>query len=61
VLIGGTALSGGRGGVVGTIVGVLLMIVLSNFLNLMNVSSYWQWIVKGLIIIGALAINPSKR
>lgn len=61
VLIGGTALSGGRGGVIGTTLGVLIMIVLSNILNLMNVSSYWQWIVKGLIIIGALAAFRSER
>jgi ribose/xylose/arabinose/galactoside ABC-type transport system permease subunit len=61
VLIGGTALSGGRGGVIGTVIGVLIMIVLNNILNLMNVTSYWQWIVKGSIIILALAIQRDRR
>jgi ribose transport system permease protein len=61
VLIGGTALAGGRGGVIGTVAGVLIMTVLSNILNLMEVTSYWQWVIKGLIIIGALAIYRGNR
>jgi ribose/xylose/arabinose/galactoside ABC-type transport system permease subunit len=61
VLIGGTALAGGRGGVIGTVAGVLIMTVLSNILNLMEVTSYWQWVIKGLIIIVALAIYRGNR
>lgn len=61
VLIGGTALAGGRGGVIGAVAGVLIMTILSNILNLMEVTGYWQWVIKGLIIIGALAIYRGNR
>jgi ribose transport system permease protein len=61
VLIGGTTFAGGRGGVVGTVIGVLIMALLSNVLNLMNINSYWQWIIKGIIIVGALAVYRSRR
>ncbi|MDA3925300.1 MAG: ABC transporter permease [Kiritimatiellae bacterium] len=54
VVIGGTSLSGGLGGVGGTLLGVLLMGVIGNGLDLLNVSSYYQQIVKGVIIIGAV-------
>jgi ribose transport system permease protein len=51
VLIGGTRLTGGRGGVVGTIAGIFIFTILSNALNLLDVSAYWQWIVEGLVVI----------
>ncbi len=54
VVIGGTRLSGGVGGVWGTLLGVLLMGVIGNGLDLLNVPSYYQQIVKGVIIIGAV-------
>jgi len=54
VVIGGTRLSGGVGGVGGTLLGVLLMGVIGNGLDLLNVPSYYQQIVKGVIIIGAV-------
>jgi ribose/xylose/arabinose/galactoside ABC-type transport system permease subunit len=57
VVIGGTSLSGGVGGVGGTIVGALLMGVINNGLDLLNVSSYYQQIVKGLIIVGAVCLD----
>jgi inositol transport system permease protein len=53
-VIGGTSLSGGVGGVGGTILGALFMGVINNGLDLMNVSSYYQQVVKGLIIVGAV-------
>jgi len=53
-VIGGTSLSGGVGGVGGTILGALFMGVINNGLDLLNVSSYYQQIVKGLIIVGAV-------
>lgn len=54
VVIGGASLSGGVGGIGGTILGALLMGVINNGLDLLNVSSYYQQIVKGAIIVGAV-------
>jgi ribose transport system permease protein len=56
VLIGGTRLGGGKGGVIGTVAGVLIVAVLNNIFNLTGVSTFYQWIVKGLIILGTVAI-----
>jgi ribose transport system permease protein len=55
VLIGGTALGGGRGGVAGPVAGMLLVYILNNTFNLTGVPTFYQWIVKGLIILGAVA------
>lgn len=60
VLIGGTSLSGGKGGISATIAGVFIFAILSNALNLLDVSAYWQWIIKGLIIIVAVAFYTTK-
>ncbi len=60
VVIGGTSLSGGIGGVGGTILGVLLMGVINNGLDLMNVTSYYQAVVKGIIIIGAVWMDRNR-
>lgn len=57
VVIGGTSLSGGIGGVAGTFGGVLLLTIISNILNLVGVPSYFQQIVKGIIILVALIGN----
>ncbi|MDE6894713.1 MAG: ribose ABC transporter permease, partial [Lachnospiraceae bacterium] len=59
-VIGGTSLSGGRGKLGGTILGALLLAMVSNGLDLLNVNSFYQQIVKGLIILGAILID-SKR
>lgn len=60
-VIGGTSMSGGEGSVLKTIVGVLIIGIISNILNLMHVSSYAQMIAKGLIIFGAVAIDTWKK
>ena len=60
VLIGGTSLSGGKGGITATVAGVFIFAILSNALNLLDVSAYWQWIIKGLIIIVAVAFYTTK-
>jgi ribose transport system permease protein len=60
VVIGGTSLSGGVGGVGGTILGALIIGVINNGLDLLNVSSYYQQIIKGLIIIGAVTLDREK-
>lgn len=57
VVIGGTSLSGGIGGVFGTFGGVLLLTIISNILNLVGVPSYFQQIVRGIIILLALIGN----
>jgi len=61
VVIGGTSLSGGIGGVGGTVLGALLMGVIGNGLDLLNVSSYYQQITKGLIIVGAVWFDRWHR
>jgi inositol transport system permease protein len=61
-VIGGTSLSaGGIGTVAGTIVGALIIGVLNNILDLMNVSAYWQQIIKGGIIVGAVILDQLKH
>lgn len=61
VVIGGTSLFGGRGTLMGTVVGVLIIGVINNGLNLLDVSSYWQQIVKGLIIAGAVILDQRAK
>jgi ribose transport system permease protein len=57
VVVGGTSLFGGRGGVVGTFLGALIIGVLNNGMNLLDVSAFYQQIVKGGVILGALLID----
>lgn len=60
-VIGGASLFGGEGGVGGTIVGVLIMGVLRNGLNLLNVSAYWQTVVIGVVVILAVWVDVLRR
>jgi inositol transport system permease protein len=60
-VIGGTSLSGGVGTIWGTMVGALIIGVLNNGLDLLNVSAYWQTIVKGSIIVAAVIIDQRKN
>ncbi len=57
VVIGGTSLAGGIGGVMGTVLGVLVIGVMNNGLDLLHVSAYYQQVVKGLIIIFAALLD----
>lgn len=59
-VLGGTALSGGKGGVTGTIAGVFILMIINNILNLIGVSSYYQYIVLGLLLIAALTLSAIK-
>ncbi len=61
VVIGGTAMSGGRGAIIGTLIGAMLLGVLNNGLNLAGISPYVQNVIKGIIIISAIYIGASKR
>ena len=57
VILGGTSFVGGVGSIVGTLVGALIIAVLANGLILTGVSDVWQFIIKGLVIIGAVALD----
>jgi len=57
VVVGGTSMSGGSGRLGGTLIGVLIIGVLNNGLNLMGVDSNWQYIVKGLVILLAVYVD----
>lgn len=57
VVVGGTSMSGGSGKIGGTIIGGLIIGVLNNGLNLMNVNSFWQYVVKGTVILLAVFID----
>ena len=61
VVIGGTSLAGGRGSILGTVLGCLIIGVLNNGLGLVGVSSEWQLVVKGVVIIVAVAIDQAGR
>jgi ribose transport system permease protein len=61
VVIGGTSLSGGRGSIVGTVLGCLIIGVLNNGLVLLEVSPFWQQVVKGFVILAAVAIDRASR
>ena len=54
VVIGGTVLRGGKGGIAGTIVAVLLLATVDNAMNLSGVSAFWQSLVKGMIVLSAV-------
>jgi len=57
VVIGGTSLSGGRGSILGTVLGCLIIGVLNNGLALLDVSPFWQQVVKGAVILAAVAVD----
>ena len=57
VVIGGTSLSGGRGSILGTVLGCLIIGVLNNGLFLLDVSPFWQQVVKGIVILIAVAAD----
>ncbi len=61
VVLGGTPLAGGRGTIAGVIAAVMVLGVTSNLLNLLEVSSFVQMLIKGLIVILAILVNQPKR
>jgi ribose transport system permease protein len=61
VVIGGASLSGGLGKISGTVVGALVLVVIRNGLNLLNVTSFWQQVVIGLVIALAVGVDVLRR
>lgn len=61
VVIGGTSLSGGKGSIWGTVLGAVIIGVLNNGLVLLNVSPFWQQVVKGAVILAAVIIDRTNK
>lgn len=61
VVLGGTSLTGGKGKISGTIIGALIIGVLSNALNILDVSSYYQMMVKGIVILIAVLLDRKSN
>jgi inositol transport system permease protein len=61
VVVGGTSLYGGRGSVIGSVIGAMLIGVISNGLTLMAVNAYWQPVIKGVIIVLAVLLDQLGR
>ena len=61
VVLGGTSLSGGRGRITGTLIGALIIGVLNNALNILDVSSYYQMIAKGTVILLAVVLDGRSK
>lgn len=60
-VIGGTSLMGGKGKIVGSIIGALIMASIDNGMSMMNIEAFWQYIVKGLILILAVWLDISSK
>lgn len=60
-VIGGTSMMGGQGSMIGTIGGILIIGVMNNGLDLLNVSSYYQQVAKGIIIIAAVLFDMLSK
>ena len=61
VVLGGTSLAGGIGSIFGTIIGALIIGILNNALNLLDVSSYYQQLAKGLVILIAVLLDRKEK
>ncbi|SCP98617.1 ribose transport system permease protein [Anaerobium acetethylicum] len=61
VVLGGTSMSGGRGSISGTVIGVIVIGVLKNGMNLLGIDSSWQYVVQGIVILIAVYIDYIKQ
>jgi ribose transport system permease protein len=60
-VLGGTALTGGRGRVVGIVIGALFLQVITNIMVLMEINTYWQWVVKGIILVSVVLVDSYSK
>lgn len=60
-VLGGTSMSGGRGKIIGTIIGAFVIGILSDGLVMMGVSAFWQTVIKGLVIVAAVVIDQAQQ
>ncbi|WP_269409985.1 ABC transporter permease subunit [Treponema phagedenis] len=60
VALGGTSMSGGKGSIRGTLIGILIIAVLNNGLNIIGISSYYQDVVKALVILIAVLADRGR-
>jgi len=61
VVLGGVIIGGGRGSLIGVVAGVFLIVILSNVLTLINVSPYYHYIIKGVLLVMAVAVTFRKE
>ncbi len=61
VILGGTSLTGGKGGLIGTVIGAIILGVLDNGMNLLNVSAFYQGVAKGVIILLAVLLDRNMK
>ena len=61
VVVGGTPFNGGYGGVVQSLIGIFLLGVLENAMSLLNISSYYQQLVRGIVIVFVIAMDCNAR
>jgi len=61
VVLGGTSLSGGRGRIFGVVIGALFLQVISNMMVLVSINSFWQWVVKGVILMVVVLIDANTK
>ena len=60
-VLGGTSLTGGRGRIVGVVIGALFMQVITNIMVLLSINTYWQWVVKGIILVVVVLIDSNSK
>ena len=61
VVLGGTSLTGGRGRIYGVVIGALFLQAISNMMVLMSINTFWQWVVKGIILMAVVLVDANTK